>query len=113
MIGSFSNTSFTVVTRVALAAGLLTMAVNATAQQSMTVDELEAYIAEKKAKLTEALDQRDATLEKQAELDKKRAEQEARQQKLEEELRTLCEDREATEPGTLDACLEEMDLASN
>lgn len=96
-----------------MAAGLLTIALNATAQQSMTVEELEAYIEQKRTELDAAIDQRDVTLEKQAELDQKRAEQEARQQKLEEELRTLCEEREAAEPGTLEACLKEMDLASN
>jgi len=82
----------------------------ALAQQSMTVEELEAYIEKKKSELTEALAQRDQTAEKQAALEAQRAEQVARQERLEKELRELCDEREEAEPGSLDGCLKEMNL---
>lgn len=89
---------------------VLTVACNVSAQQSMTADELAAFIEEKKAALDKAIEQRDVTLEKQAELDKKREEQLARQEEIEQELRSLCEEREEADPGSLDSCLQEMNL---
>lgn len=85
---------------------------SAMAQQSMTVEELEAYIEKKKQALQDAIDQREATLKEKQTIEKQREEQQARQQQIEQELRDLCEEREATEPGSLQACLEELNIAA-
>lgn len=84
-----------------------------TAQQSMTVEELEAYIEKKKQSLQNAVDQREATLKEQQAIEKQREEQQARQQQIEQELRDLCEQREATEPGSLQSCLEELNITAD
>jgi len=93
--------------------GLLFICSAANAQQSMTVEELEDFILKKKSELSESIEQRDATLDKRAELEQKRAEQAEREKALQDELRSLCEERDAVEPGSLDACLAELDIASN
>ncbi len=102
--------------RLGLAVGVLCFALlgagSAMAQQSMTVEELEAYIEKKKQALQNAVEQRDATLKEQEAIEKQREEQQARQQQIEQELRELCEQRETTEPGSLQACLEEMNIAA-
>ncbi len=90
--------------------GLLFIGAAANAQQSMTVEELENFILKKKSELNEAIKQRDDTINKRAELDLKRTEQAQRQNDLEQELRTLCEEREAAEPGSENACLAELNL---
>jgi len=93
--------------------GLLFICGAANAQQSMTVEELEDFILKKKSELSESIEQRDKTLDKRAELEQKRTEQAEREQALQDELRSLCEERDAVEPGSLDECLAELNIASN
>jgi len=95
----------------AVALGLLMLSVGASAQQSMSVDELEAYIEKKKDELNAAVEQREETAMKQEALEEKRAEQLARQERIEQELRKLCDEREEAKPGSKAACLQEMKLA--
>ena len=89
---------------------LQVICVSANAQQSMRIEELENFILKKKSELSEAIDQRDSTLDKRAEIEQKRTEQAERQQALEDELRALCDEREAAEPGSLNACLSELNI---
>lgn len=113
MMEWFPRTTKVAIKTTTVGAGLLILSAAASAQQSMTVEELENFILKKKAELTDAMEQRDETLDKRAELDKKRTEQAQRQQALEQELRTLCEERDKAEPGSLEDCLNDLDLASN
>jgi len=94
-----------------IGSGLLLICAAVNAQQSMSVQELENFILKKKSELSEAIEQRDETLDKRAELEKKRAEQAERQEAIEQELRTLCEERDAAEPGSLDDCLAELNIS--
>lgn len=93
--------------------GLLLLTMTAHGQQAMTIEELETFIKEKKEALNTSIEQRNETMEKQKELDAKLAEQESRQQRIEQELRSLCDEREDAEPGSLGACLTEMGLEAN
>ena len=83
-------------------AGLLAGALcaPATAQQSdggqsMTLEQLEAYIAEQKQALERAEENRRITREKEERVLEELARREARRQELEQELEALCEERAA------------------
>ena len=61
----------------------------------MTLDELEAYIAEQKAALERAEENRRITREKEEKVREELARREARREELERELEALCEERAA------------------
>ena len=61
----------------------------------MTLEELEAYIAEQKVALERVEENREITREKERRVREELDRREARRQELEEELRTLCEERAA------------------
>lgn len=113
MVEWFPRTAKMAIKTTMVAASLLILSSAASAQQAMTVEELENFILKKKTDLTDAIEQRDETLDKRAELDQKRTEQAQRQRALEQELRSLCDKREEAEPGSLETCLKELNLASN
>ena len=113
MTGVVLHTAIKPVLLAACTAGGLLLACSAGAQQAMSVEDLEALIQEKKDALTESEEDRDANLEKQKELQAKVDEQAARQEKIEQELRSLCEERDQAQPGSLAACLAEMNLAGS
>lgn len=113
MMGLVSRTTLKAFSVATVAIGFVVLTSVTHAQKSMTVEELEVYIQEKKDELGDSIKKRDASVEKQKELESMLAEQDARQAEIEQELRTLCEEREEAEPGSLVACLDEMNLASN
>jgi len=82
----------------------------AMAQQEMSTEELQVYIAEKQAELAKAIEQRDRNAEKRAEIAELKAQQMARQETLEQELRNLCAESDQTEPGSLADCLSQFNL---
>lgn len=110
MMSCLNGTAKTAVKTIMISSSLLLIGTVANAQQSMSVEELENFILKKKSDLDRAIEQRDETIDKRAELEKKLTEQAQRQQEIEQELRTLCEERDEAEPGSLDACLKELNL---
>lgn len=62
---------------------------------SMTLEELEAYIAEQKAALEKVERNHEITLEKAKQVEEELARRKAREAELREEVRALCEDRSA------------------
>ena len=77
----------------------------ATAQQKqLSVEELEAYIAEQKTVLKKAQANRDKTKKKADEVKEALAEQDARKARVEDELETLCKEQEELKPGTYEDC---------
>ena len=79
--------------------------------QTMTVEELERYIAEQKAQLEQVRQNRDLTAEKARRVREALAEKEAERLAREAELAALCEEREAIEPGSIERCLARIGLA--
>ena len=75
--------------------------------KSLTLGELEAYIAAQREELEKVMENRTITESKAEALEEALAEREARQREVEAELQALCEEREEIEPGSLDTCLEE------
>ena len=59
----------------------------------MTLEELEAYIAEQKAALERVEENREITREKERRVREELERREARRQELEDELESLCEER--------------------
>ena len=80
----------------------------AAAQQTMTIEELEAYIEEQKAALAQVEANRAETAEKAEEINAALQEQEARQAEIEAEFKALCEEQDKLNPGSLDTCLAEL-----
>ena len=64
-----------------------------TGGQSMTLEELEAYIAEQRAALERVEENREITREKERRVREQLERREARRQELEDELETLCQER--------------------
>ena len=94
----------------ALLALSLSVSVMAAAQQKqMSVEELEAYIAEQKIVLEEAQANRDKTQKKVEQVKEALAEQDARKVLVEEELETLCKEQEELKPGTYKDCISHSD----
>lgn len=87
-----------------LLALLLSLSGGVAAQQQLSVEELEKYIAEQKEVLEEVRANRDETKRKADEVREALAEQEARKALVEDELDTLCKEQEALKPGSYDAC---------
>jgi cell division protein FtsB len=81
----------------------------AAAQQKLSVEELESYIAEQKAALEAVRANRDETERKAQEIRDALAEQEARRALVEEELETLCKEQEALKPGSYETCTSQSD----
>jgi len=73
--------------------------------RSMTLEELEAYVGEQKAALDSVIESREVTESKARELEARLAERESKIAQTRHELETLCEEREAIDPGTLADCL--------
>ena len=70
-----------------------------TGGQSMTLEELEDYIAEQKAALERVEQNREITRDKEARVREELERREARRRELERELRTLCEERASVAAG--------------
>ena len=101
-------------TRSVLASVLLALSLSvpalATAQQKqLSVEELEAYIAEQKIVLQEAQANRDKTQKKVDKVKEALAEQDARKALVEEELESLCKEQEELKPGTYEDCKSHSD----
>jgi len=77
--------------------------------QTMTVEELERYIAEQKAQLEQVRENRDITAEEARRVREELARQEAERRVKAAELEALCREREALEPGSLEECLSRID----
>lgn len=77
----------------------------ASAQQTMTVEELENYIEEQKAALAQVEANRAETAQKAEEINTALEEQQARRAEIEAEFKSLCEEQEKLKPGSLDACM--------
>ena len=75
--------------------------------RSMTVEELERFIDEQKAALELVRENRDITAEKAREVREALADKEAERLATEAEFEELCRERDALEPGSFEACLEE------
>lgn len=78
-------------------------------QKQLSVEELEAYIAEQKVVLEKAQANRDKTQKKVDEVKAALAEQDARKARVEKELEALCKEQEALEPGTYEDCKSHSD----
>ena len=113
MMRVFSRTTLKSILGATAVASCLLVTTFAQAQQSMTVEELEAFIKEKKDALIATEKDREANLEKKEKLESMVAEQTERQEKIEQELRSLCDQREEAKPGSLSSCLSEMNLVGN
>ncbi len=92
---------------VALGAGSAAFAQGSTNSQEMSLEELEAYIAEQKAALETVIENRDLTREKVEAIEDAVAEADVRQSEVRAEIAALCEERESAEPGSLETCLAE------
>ena len=81
--------------------------------QTMTVEELERYIAEQRSQLREVRENRDITAEKARRVREELARKETERRAMAAELDTLCREREALEPGSLEDCLAQIDGATD
>lgn len=75
---------------------------------TMTADELEEYIAQKKLALEEARKEKELNEEKSAKIKELLASKEEDQEKLIEEMEELCEERNKVEPGSYEACIDQL-----
>ncbi len=101
-------------TRIVFSSVLLALSMSvpvlvAAQQKQLSVDELEAYIAEQKIVLEEAQANRDKTQEKVDKVKEALAEQDARKALVEEELEALCKEQEELKPGTYEDCKSHSD----
>ena len=90
---------------VVVAAFMMLAPASTYAQQELSVEELEAYIAKQKEALEAVRANRDETEKKATEIQEALAEQEARRLEVEAELEALCMEREEIDPGTFDECI--------
>jgi septal ring factor EnvC (AmiA/AmiB activator) len=74
---------------------------------AMSLDELEAHIAEQKAALDTVIENRELTARKAESISEALEQAKAREAEVQAELETLCDDREKLEPGTKEACLKQ------
>ena len=81
--------------------------------QTMTVEELERYIAEQRSRLRQVRENRDITAEKARRVREELARKEAERRAMAAELDTLCRERDALEPGSLEDCLAQIDDGEN
>ncbi len=101
-------------TRIILSSVLLALSLSlpvlaAAQQKQLSVEELEAYIAEQKIVLEEALANRDKTQKKVDKVKESLAEQDARKARVENELEALCKEQEKLKPGTYEDCKSHSD----
>lgn len=89
----------------ALLLGVSAAVAQDSAPQEMTLDELEAYIAEQKAALESVIANKEKT-EREVENVQQALEQiTARESEFVAEIEALCDEREELEPGTREGCL--------
>ena len=81
--------------------------------RTMTVEELERYIAEQRSRLRQVRENRDITAEKARRVREELARKEADRRAKAAELDTLCRERETLEPGSLEDCLAQIDADEN
>ena len=103
------NPTRKVLASVLLALSLIIPVMAAAQQKQMSVEELEAYIAEQKIVLEEAQANRDKTQKKVDKVMEALAEQDARKALVEEELEALCKEQEELKPGTYEDCKAQTD----
>ncbi len=96
-------------TSILLALSLGVPVLAAAQQKQLSVEELEAYIAEQKTVLEEAQTNRDKTQKKADEVKEALAEQDARKALVVDELETLCKEQEELKPGTYEDCKSHSD----
>ena len=77
-----------------------------TAERAMTVEELERFIEQRKAALERVRENREITADKANEVERALAEQRERQRAAEDELETLCRERDALEPEGYENCMD-------
>lgn len=76
-----------------------------TAPKALTLEELEAHIAEQKAALEAVVENREKTELQLVEVEEALAEASGREDAFAADIDKLCKEREALEPGSLDDCL--------
>jgi RNA-splicing ligase RtcB len=77
-------------------------------EKTMTVEELEAYIAEKKAALVKAQENREMTQKQAAEIREALAAKQAQEVELKAEMEELCTERNEVDPGSYDVCMAQL-----
>ena len=98
-----------VLSSVLLALSLSVPVLAAAQQKQLSVEKLEAYIAEQKIVLEEAQANRDKTQKKIDKVKEALAEQDARKARVEDELEALCKEQEELKPGTYEDCKSHSD----
>lgn len=94
---------------VAIVTSLAAPALSSAQQKELSVDELEQYIAEQKQALEEVRANREASEKKASEVQEALDEQEARRQRVEDEMKALCTEQEALKPDSFDECMQQSD----
>lgn len=108
---SFSNLSFSSLSfagvpsllAVVVALALLGHSAAVVAQtdtSEMSVEQLEAFIKEQQEALEAAISERDRNMQAKKEVEDQLAEQKIKQKEIEEELKTLCEEKAELDPET-------------
>lgn len=77
-------------------------------QKEMTVDELEKFIARKKAALEQVVENRELTEDKARKIQEALEKQDEQQRTLEAEFETLCREQEQVKPDTFEQCMAEQ-----
>jgi plasmid maintenance system antidote protein VapI len=98
--------------KVAVVVGLLSLSLAVTPvaaqQKEMTVEELEKFIARKKAALEQVVENRELTEEKARKIQEALDKQDEQQKALEAEFETLCREQEQVKPDTFEQCMAEQ-----
>lgn len=103
-MNSFDKRCSRVLTPLLLSITLGLPALAAAQQKSLSIEELEAYIAEQKSVLEEVRANREETARKADEVREALAEQESRLARVEQELDTLCKERDSLQEGSYEEC---------
>lgn len=77
-------------------------------QKEMTMEELEKFIARKKAALEQVVENRELTEEKARKIQEALEKQDEQQRTLEAEFETLCREQEQVKPDTFEQCMAEQ-----
>ena len=88
---------------------MLVVSCAVSAQDGQSAEELEKLLEEQRSALEEAIAQREATAAQVEEIKKELSQSEEVQQRIEEELKTLCEEQESLEAGKFDSCMNNSD----
>lgn len=78
-------------------------------EKTLTIEELEAYIAEKKEALELARENQEVTKQKADEIKETLAAKQQAADELLAEMEELCTAREEVDPGSFEACMENVD----